>query len=74
MVLASWKRSEKEKLEEVDRELFFDDLDIARDGLWCIGGEAQYVSHVGLATGRFLPRLQHAPVFPDLVLALFGAD
>src|SRR5207253_5385643 len=68
VIFASWKRGEKEKFQKVDRELFFDDLDIARDGFRGIRGEAQYVSHVGLAAGRFLPRLQHAPVFPDLIL------
>jgi hypothetical protein len=41
MILRARKRREAEEFEDIDRQLLFDDLDIARDRHWCVGREAE---------------------------------
>src|SRR5215469_17307970 len=62
-----------EELEEIDRQLALDDLDVAPDGVEGVVGEAQDVAAIGDAADA-LPGQQHLAVFGDLVLALLGAE
>ena len=62
-----------EELQDVQRQLALDDLDIAEDRCLAVAGKADDVA--GAGDGAVLaPLLQHVPVFGDLVLVLLGGD
>src|SRR5215469_10919221 len=62
-----------EELEEIDRQLALDDLDVVPDGFDRVVGEAQDVAAIGDAADA-LPGQQHLAVLGDLVLPLLGAE
>ena len=72
VVLRARQRRQEEELQDVDRQLLLDDLDVARDRLRRVGREAEDIAGLGHDLG-LLPGLQHLAVFPDLVLPLLGA-
>ena len=61
------------ELQQVDRQLALDDLDVADDRFRSIAGEAEDVSGEDGGAG-VLPLQQHLPVFGDLVLLLARAQ
>ena len=72
VVLRARQRRQEEELEDVDRQLALDDLDVAQDRLLGVVGKAQNVA--GIGDGAVLaPFLQHVAILGDLVLALLGA-
>jgi hypothetical protein len=73
MVLGARQRREAEKFQDMDRHFLFDDLDVARDRLRRVGREAENVAGIGDDPVP-PPREQHLAVFPNLVLALLGAQ
>ena len=73
VVLRARQGGEDEELEDVDRQLALDDLDVALDGLLAVVGEAQDVAGIGDAA-LLLPGLQHGAVVGDAVLLLLGGE
>jgi hypothetical protein len=68
VILRAGKRRQVKKLEHIDRQLAFDDLDIIDDRLGRVPRKAENVTAIGDDAGVF-PRQQHLPVIGDLVLA-----
>ena len=73
MVLGARQRRQAEEFQDIDRQFLLDDLDVARDRFRRIGREAENVARVG-DDAMAPPLQQHLAVFPDLVLALLGAE
>ena len=69
VVLGAGQRREEEELQEVDRQLLLDHLDVAADALRRVVREAEDVARIG-DDADVLPRQQHLAVFGDLVLLL----
>src|SRR4029077_4024357 len=72
VVLGAGQGGQAKELEDVERQLLFDDVDVASDRLRRIGRKTKNVA----CPGHHLvppPLLQHDPIFPDLVLPLLGA-
>src|SRR6185312_8186605 len=72
VVLRSRQRRQAEELQQVNRQLPLDDVDVPQNGIDCIVRKAKDIPGVG-DDARSLPGQQHRPVFSDPVLALFGA-
>ena len=73
VILRAGKRRQVEKLEHIDRQLAFDDLDIVDDRLGRVPRKAENVAAIGNDAGMF-PCQQHLSVIGDLVLAFLGAE
>jgi hypothetical protein len=73
VVLRARQRREAEEFQDIDRQCFLDDLDVARDRFRRVSREAEDVASVG-DDAMAPPLQQHLAVFPDLVLALLGAE
>ena len=73
MVLGARQRRQAEEFQDIDRQFLLDDLDVARDRFRRVGREAENVAGIG-DDAMAPPRQQHLAVFPDLVLALLGAE
>ena len=73
MVLRARQRGQEEELENIERQLALDDLDVAQDRFLRIRREAEDVAGESECAVR-PPLLQHDAIFGDLVLPLFGGD
>ena len=73
VVLRARQRRQEEELQDVERQLALDDLDVAQDRFLGVGGKAEDIA--GIGDGAVVaPLLQHLAVFGDLVLPLLGGD
>ena len=72
MVFRARQRREIEELQQIDRQLALDHVDIVHDRFERIVRESENVAGIG-QDGRALPGQQHLAVFGDLVLPLLGA-
>ena len=73
MVLRARQRRQEEELEDVDRQLALDDLDVAEDRFLGVAGKAEDVAGEG-EHAALVPLLEHVAIFGDLVLALVGGE
>ena len=73
MILGAGQRGQDKELENIERQLPLDDLDIAQNGLPGITGEPDDVAGTG-DRAMLAPLLQHRAVFGNPVLALLGRD
>ena len=73
VVFRARQRREEEQFEDVERQLAFDDFDVAQDRCLAVAREADDVTGAG-DCAVIAPFLQHLPVVGDLVLPLFGGD
>jgi hypothetical protein len=73
VILGSRKRRQVKKLQQLDRELALDHLDVVQDRFGGVVREAQDVAHKG-QDAHVLEREQEPAVLGDLVLALLGAE
>ena len=71
VVLRARQRRQDGELENIDRQLALDDLQVVGDGFGRIGGKADDVAGIGHDPG-VAPLLEHAPVLGDLVLIFLG--
>ena len=71
MVLGTGKRRQDVELEQIERQLALDDLDVASNRFRRVAGEAEDVSGINEDALR-LPGEQHLAVFGDLVLLFLG--
>src|SRR3954452_11727148 len=68
MILGSRQRRQMEQLQNIERQLVLDDLDVAQHRVLRIARKAYNIT--GASYGTMLtPFLQHGSVFSDLVLA-----
>ena len=73
VVLRARQRREEKQLEDVERQLSLDDLNVPQDRLFAVTREADDVT--GTGDGAMVaPFLQHLPVVGNLVLALLGGN
>ena len=73
MVLGPGQGCQKEKLQNIERQLPLDDLDVADNRFFGVGGEAKNVAGIG-NRAVVPPFLQHLAVFGDLVLPFLRSD
>ena len=73
MVLRAGQGGEKKELQDIERQLALNDVNVAQDRVFGVGGEAEDVAREGDRSVR-APLLQHLTVFGDLVLSLLGGD
>ena len=73
VVFGARQRRQAEELEDVERQLALDDLDVANDGFRRVGGKAEDIAGIGEAA-HLLPGEQHLAIVADPVLLLLGAD
>ena len=72
VILRSRQRRQEEELEQIDRQLALDHLDVVHHRFKRVVREADDIAGIG-DDPRRLPRQQHLAVFRDLVLPLLGA-
>ena len=73
VILRARQRRKEEELQNIERQLPLDDLDIAHDRFLGVAGKAENIA--GISDGAVVaPFLQHLPVFGDLVLPLLGGN
>jgi hypothetical protein len=58
MVLRAGQRRQDEELEDVERQLFLDDLHVAQDGLARVAGKTEDIARRRAATASSTPREQ----------------
>ena len=72
MIGGARQRGEEEELQEIDRQLFLDDLDVVSNGFDSVVRETGDVTGVGDDAG-LLPGEQHLAILGDLVLPFLRA-
>ena len=73
MIFGAGQRRQIEEFQQVNRQLFLNDADVAQDRCRRVAGEAENVAAVG-DNSRLLPCQQHLAVFGNLVLPLLRTD